>query len=213
VRRGDAILLLGLLLLVDPASAGNLKIYPLTVSIHAEVNPAPTQDAIEQVLKLASDLMQQAPNNCGIGFKLKGPITTFTSAPASINDAAGLEAVHRVPATVKIVKEINFCINGQQNGLVGCSWRPYNRPKTVIVTTRMMGVGIEPVLFAHEFGHVTGLLHRNDRDGEALMTPCGLEAFNRHINKDECRHLLAGPALQYPPGLGPGCPSNSPTTD
>ena len=213
MRRGDAILLLGLLLLVDPVSAGNLKIYPLTVSIHAEVNPVPRQDAIEQVLKLASDLLQQAPNNCGVGFKLKGPITTFTSAPASINDAAGLEAVHRVPATVKIVKEINFCINGHQNGLVGCSWRPYNRPKTVIVTTRMLGVGIEPVLFAHEFGHVTGLLHRNDNDGEALMTPCGLEAFNRHVNKDECRHLLAGPALQYPPGLGPGCPSNSPTTD
>jgi hypothetical protein len=213
VRKGHAILLLGLLLLVDPASADKLKIYPLTVSIHAEVNPPPTPDAIEQVLKLASDLLQQAPNSCGVGFKLRGPITTFTSAPASINDAAALEAVHRVPADVKIVKEVNFCINGPQNGLVGCSWRPNGRPKTVIVTTRMMGVGIEPVLFAHEFGHVTGLLHRNDADGEALMTPCGLEAFNRHVNKDECRHFRAGPVQQYPPGLGRGCPSISPTTD
>jgi hypothetical protein len=169
------------------------------------VHPAPTPDKIEQVLQLASELLQDPRNGCGVGFTLKGQLGTFTSAPAVINNAADLEAVHRVPARVKIVQEINFCIGGQQNGLIGCSWRPYDRPKTMIVTTRMMGVGIEPVLFAHEFGHVTGLLHRTDADGEALMTPCRLQAFNRLINKDECRHFVAGPAKHYPPGQGPAC--------
>jgi hypothetical protein len=204
VRRSLAILLLGLLSWSDPASAQKLKMYPLTVSIHATMSAGLAQNDVEQVLKLASDLLQQSPNNCGVGFKLNGPITTFTSAPAVINTADDLEAVHRVPADVKVVQGINFCVQGHQTGLVGCSWRPKNRPKTVIVTTQMLGFGIEPVLLAHEFGHTTGLLHRND-EREALMTPCGLDAFNRHINQDECRHFLAGPVRHYPPGQGPGC--------
>jgi hypothetical protein len=209
MQRCNAILLLGLLLWVDPASAQKLKIHSLRVSIHEEVRPSPTQSEIEQILKDASDLLQEPPNRCGVGFKLKGPVTTFTSAPAFINDASDLEAVHSVPADVKVVREINFCIRGPENGLVGCSWRPNNRPKTVIVTRRLKGVGLSPVLWTHEFGHVTGLQHRNDEDEEALMTPCGLQAFNRRINKDECRHFLAGPVQHYPPGLGPACPKPS----
>lgn len=210
MRRSQAVLLLGLLSWSDPASAQKLKIYPLTVSIHEGVHPRLTQNDVEQVLRLASDLLQQSPNSCGVGFKLKGPITTFTSAPASIDDADMLEAVHRVPADVKVVQAINFCIQGRQNGLVGCSWRPYGRPKSVIVTAQMQMFGLEHLVWAHEFGHVTGLLHRNDERG-ALMTPCGIDAFNRHVNKEECRHFLAGPVQHYPPGLGPACSPSSST--
>src|SRR5262249_3751250 len=106
----------------------------------------------------------------------------------------------------------NYCVGKYfKDPLIGCSWRPEGRPRTVIVTTESVGAlpGIHPVLWAHEFGHTTGLLHRKDQNDVALMTPCGLEAFNDQINKDECRHFLVGPVTHYPPGLGPGCPSNT----
>jgi hypothetical protein len=114
--------------------------------------------------------------------------------------------VHRVPADVKVVQKINYCAHGQDTGLVGCSWRPDNNlPRTMIVTTEMLGANAEHVLWAHEFGHVTGLLHRND-DRDALMWWCGLGVINRFINKDECHHFIAGPLKHYGLGVGPGCP-------
>src|SRR5258706_10828721 len=107
MRRHNAILLLGLLLWGEPASAQ--KVYSLTVSIHEEVSPRPPPNVIEKILKLASDLLQKTPNGCPVGFKLDGPVTTFNNAPAVINDPDQLEAVHRVPAKVKIVRAINYC--------------------------------------------------------------------------------------------------------
>jgi hypothetical protein len=62
------------------------------------------------------------------------------------------------------------------------------------------------MLCAHQFGHTTGcLLHRNSQLNEARMAPCQIEAFNRKINKNECRHFLAGPGRHYSPGLGTAC--------
>jgi len=202
VRGGHAVLLLGLMLWAEPAAALKLKVHALTVAIHPQVNPSLTQNEIEQILQLASGLLHAS--RCGAGFSLKS-LTSFTSAPAVINDAADLEAVHSVPADVKVVQEVNFCIRGAENGLIGCSWRPNDRPRTMIVTTRVHGFGLDRILWAHEFGHVAGLAHRSD-DRRALMTPCGLDAFNLRINRDECRHFVAGPAQHFPPGLGPACP-------
>jgi hypothetical protein len=51
------------------------------------------------------------------------------------------------------------------------------------------------MLCAHEFGHTTGLLHRNSKFNLALMTPCGIQSFNVNINKKECQHFLAPPVV------------------
>ena len=194
---------IGLLSLLEPARAQTVKEYPLTVSIHEGVHPTLNQNDVEKILKRASDLLQQLPNGCSVGFKLKGPITTFTSAPAYINDLNALELVHEVPADVKVVQEINFCILGPQTGLYGCSWRPEGRP-TMIVTTQLEDYGVEPNLWAHEFGHTRGLRHRVD-DEDALMTPCGIDTFNNKINAVECKAFLRGAAPHSPPA-GPKCP-------
>ena len=204
MRKSQVILLLGLLAWVDPAFAQKATIHPLTVSIHKSLESWVTSNDVKQILKAASDLLQQPANNCMVGFTLD-KVTSFTSAPASINDAADLEAVHSVPADVKVVRKINYCIRGPENDLVGCSWRPNRRPKTVIVSTDMMAWGLEHMVLAHEYGHVTGLLHRNDPRGEGLMTPCGIDASSYRINKSECRHFIAGAVTKYPPGLGPNC--------
>jgi hypothetical protein len=101
---------------------------------------------------------------------------------------------------------ISYCVE-KKGFFIGCSWRPKNRPRTVIVTNEEEMTGNDPMLWAHEFGHTTGLLHRNDKYNFVLMTPCPIEAFNTKINKNECRHFLTGPVQHYPPGLGPACPN------
>jgi predicted Zn-dependent protease len=50
---------------------------------------------------------------------------------------------------------------------------------------------MESVWWAHEFGHTTGLKHRKDPDGLALMTP-EIEAFHRDVTKKECDRFKAG---------------------
>lgn len=208
MRRCNAILLLGLPLWAEQATAE--KVHQLTVSIHEGVYSEWSPNTVEDILKKASNTLQQ--HDCDVRFELKGPITRFTSesAPADISDASTLELVHRVPADVKVVHSITFCV-GEKREVSGCAWRPKGRPKTVIVTSQssLSLDGIGPVLWAHEFGHTTGLLHRYEKENLNLMTPCGLETFNTHVNKKECRHFLAGPVRHYPPGLGPMCPKKS----
>jgi hypothetical protein len=147
--------------------------------------------------------------SCSVGFTLKGDVGTFTSAPPVIKTAADLEAVHSVPADVKIVQAIKFCVGEfSEEGFLGCAWRPKGRPKTVIVTP-LVGDGIAPFVWAHEYGHTTGLLHRLDKDRLALMTPCDIEAFSQHVTKGECSHFIAGPVTSYPPGNGDACPRDA----
>ena len=189
----SAILLLGLLPWVEPASAQKVKVYPLTVSIHEEMRDALNQKIVEGILKNASKLMKR--NNCPVKFELK-EFKTFTSAPANIDDESDLEAVHRVPADVKVVRKINFCVGERKEDVRGCAWRPGGRQKTVIVTTF---TAAHHILWLHEFGHTAGLPHRIDNDGRTLMTPCAIKNFNDRINQDECRHFRAGPVHDYPP--------------
>jgi hypothetical protein len=208
MRRFIAILLLGLLWWSEPANAQ--KIYSMTVSAHAAVRSLLTESAVEKLLKRASQLLQTQDDDqdvsCSVGFKLDRPIETFTYAPAVIRNADDLEAVHSVPADVKVVQRIDYCVGKHhRGGFAGCAWRPEGRRKTVVVTY-MGETGVDAVLWAHEFGHTTGLLHRADRDGFALMTPCQLHAFRQHVTEDECRHFLAGPVSYYPPGDGDACP-------
>jgi len=213
VRRGCTIGLLGVLSWGDPASAERLIVHQLTVSIHKSLENQVRPSDVEQLLKAASDVLQQSANNCMVGLKLQGKVTTFDSdtAPASINGPDDLEKVHRVPANVKVVQHINYCIRGFEFGLVGCSWRPNtNLPKTVIVSADMMSYGSEPMILAHEYGHVAGLLHRDDPEhGEALMTPCTITAYNYRVNADECARFKAGPPKKYPKGSGIACSGSS----
>jgi hypothetical protein len=211
MRRCNAILLLGLLSWAEPVSAQT--VHRLTVGIHDLVSSdwgANPDEKAKIILKKNSNTLQQ--HGCpDVGFELKGEVTKFTSAPVDIVDAPTLEQVHLVPFDVKVVRSIAFCV-GQQvdpTKTIGCSWRPEGR-RTVIVTS--LGSTKEDnlafVLWAHEFGHTTGLLHRNHRDNLNLMSPCGLRPFNRHVNKKECRHFLAGPVQDPPSGLGPACRRN-----
>ena len=211
MRIFTAILLLGLPWWVAPAGAQTM--HSLTVSIHEGVTPKLGASDVKGILAAASRLLQTKDDaqdvSCNVGFALKGEVGTFTSAPAVINTAADLEAVHSVPADVKVVQTIKYCVGKfSEEGFLGCAWRPEGRPKTVIVAS-LVGDGMAPLVWAHEYGHTTGLLHRQDKNGFALMTPCAIQAFSRHVDQVECDHFIAGPVTSYPPGDGDVCPQDA----
>ena len=224
--------MLGLALWTEPAGAQDVKTYKLTVSVHPAVRYQLKQDEVENILKGASDILQGKTgvpphNNCKVEFKFNGFIPFPRSVHANIINVADLEEVHDVPADVKVVESITFCSRGPNpEGYAGCAWRPEpDRHRTAIVardyfppglsSPRPGIVSVASVIWAHEFGHTTGLLHRYQKDGTGpstnLMTPCILETFSQPINDDECDHFLAGPVLHYPTGLGDACPTNSST--
>lgn len=226
MRRCTTLLLFGLATLwTDPSSAQKIKIYPLTVSIHASVQPTLPQSEIEGILKVASDLLQHVgppyDNNCKVGFRLQ-KLATFSDAPADITNDTQLEQVHEVPANVKVVRSISYCLGatgvGTTGMYLGCAWRPNNLQKTMIVTAEgsygNYGVvppepGVGPTLWAHEFGHTTGLMHRFQSDNFNLMSPCAAAPYHQQINHEECGHFLAGPKKPPYPGLSDACPLGS----
>jgi hypothetical protein len=221
--RCNALLLLWLVSWAGVASAQDgMVTHSLTVSIHPAANPKVTQDEIEKILKGASDILQghttiTPHNNCKVEFKLKG-LVTWTSGPADITDDIDLEQVQEVPADVKVVQSITYCAQEHNNGgYAGCAWRPKLRPRTMIVARSefSLSMGNGPMIWAHEYGHTTGLNHRYHKgilsDSENLMTPCDLEIASQPINQFECDHFLKGPVSNYPRTLGPRCPQSSST--
>jgi len=183
---------LALLLWVERASATE---WPLTVSVHQQVlnelTPQVVKRRLEEATRSAPTLPTSEPNGCNVRFKVDGPVRPFASptTPKDINGPADLEAVHRETAHVKIVRQINYCWGSPP--WLGCAWRDGNRPKTMIISAQGLQVGFKHILWAHEFGHTTGLPHR--RGDDPLMTPCALSYITININAQECQCFRAGP--------------------
>jgi hypothetical protein len=180
---------LGLLLPIGFAGSARAqnaqKEYSLTFSVHNDVRGL-TVDQLEEVLKDASSLLNAS--KCDVKFKLDGPIKPFTSgAPKDILDKDDLEAVHREVADVKVVQSIGYCV-GQKKQFEGCAWRR-DGPKTVIVTKDAL-LNMRGILFLHEFGHTTGLVHRNEH---AALMRCKIAFHHVNINETECSCFRAGP--------------------
>lgn len=220
-----AALSLPLLMWTEPASAQ--KTYSVNVSVHRDV-PELTVDQVQKILADASKLLQKDPSHpekepddvkCNVTFTLKGSVSTFGSeeTPHLVGEDQ-IDAVHRVrPGVdadfhVKVVSRImNFC-RFKDRVFNGCAFPPNFRsiiavhPERHIDRNRNvipLGKFPDHRLWAHEFGHLTGLGHRNDE--RALMTPCPLdEQFSKYprdaqvqVTRDECS------CLQWGPGFGP----------
>jgi hypothetical protein len=197
IRRKCSVGAISLVGLLPWAEAASAKVYWLTVSIHEELKDSLDEAWVVQTLQIASAVMKHKTgswtNDCDVEFRLSAPIQFFNSAPAHIKNAKDLEAVHQVPADVKVVRKINYCVGKKKPaGVDGCAWRAHSdrKQKTVIVTPRIAAQG---QLWAHEFGHTTCLPHR--MAAKALMTPCTINLSSFQITKKECQHFLDGPKL------------------
>ena len=217
MRGCRAVLLLGLVSWVGPAGAEGLVSHALTVTVHPAVQPSLPQSEIETILKGASDILQGntnigANNNCKVEFTFKGFIPfPSSSAPADINNATDLEQVQELPGDVKVVQNITYCAE-KHGTFAGCAWRANGLPRTMIVARSQFSswLGNGPEVWAHEYGHTTGLIHRYEQFNESLMSPCVLEAFSLKIKKSECAHFRAGRVTKYRKTSGPACPSGNP---
>jgi hypothetical protein len=188
-----AIVCLGLLMWVEPASAQTT--HSLKVSRHPNVELS--DRAVDAIFVEATEIMRK--NSCEVKFRRDGPVQTFASSntPEKITDRTSRDAVHREDSDVKVVSAIEFCRENGQHA--GCAWdplRPGQRPqhRSMIVvpqpTTKFAGI-----LWAHEFGHRTGLFHRSAPD--ALMTKCDLLLDlvipQEKVSGEECHCFLGGP--------------------
>jgi hypothetical protein len=206
------ILFLAVLTWVEPASAQ--KVYSLSVSRHRAV-PALTAGEVNVILAAASKMLQKNSTHntddditCNVAFTLKRTIGVFGSPDTpDVVDAAHIDAVHRVDANVtgvdfhvKVVREIDFCRPGLIGPFEGCSYSPPDFRSMIVVHPRLHIRHNYPdyLLWPHEFGHLTGLGHREDPN--ALMTPCPLIKNDVQVNGRECQCLLGGPASCVLPG-------------
>jgi len=232
MRTSAGLLSLALLMWVEAASAQ--QTYSLSVSRHRAV-PALSDGDVRRILADASRMLQKNPRHdgdddvaCNVTLTLKGSVGTFASPNTPVVDRDNIDAVHRVDADVagvdfhvKVVEEINFCRPDlPAEPFVGCSFSPPDFRSTILVHPKLhkdaqgrpLSRYPDHLLWAHEFGHLTGSGHRDD-DQLALMTRCPLNTqflnisdARVRVNSDECRRLLAGPGVR-PPDPIPGTPA------
>jgi hypothetical protein len=202
------------LLWVDPANAQDTKTYPDTKTFDVTVG---RHKAVTLSKEKADDILAEASKvlkKCNVVLKRKDSVGTFTAPnpDARINNRADRDAVHRQSFDFKVVKiPFNFCRLEQIAGFFGCAWDPPPPPKEELPQHRSMIVGLSRndlkhtgVTWAHEFGHRTGLPHRNER--HALMA-CSVKVENVEINQHECDCLRGGPGFcKDPPEPAGACP-------
>lgn len=199
-----AILSVALLMLVNEASAQST--YSASVSRHADV-PELSEEQVKEILEKASKVLQKnAIDNgdtdvaCDVTFILKGPVRTFGSVGTSPNivDEQHRDAVHQVDSDVtgvdfhvKVVKAIDFCRAGLDGSFNGCAFPIEFHSIIVIPPDKNFP---DHILWAHEFGHLTGLGHRHSKC--ALMTSCDVadlaSVARVRVNKKECGCLRGG---------------------
>jgi hypothetical protein len=188
-----AVAWLGLLTWAEPAGAQNTRTYSLTIGRHKSV--ALTNDDADKILAEASKALRK----CNVVFKRQGAVGTFNSSktPAHIETAADRDAVNKESFDIKVVAfPIDFCRVSQMHQ--GCAWDPPPSParqlpqRRSIIVTDLTVPKIAGRVWAHEFGHRTGLPHRTEKTAlMACSVPMGSESGE--LNEHECKCFRGGP--------------------
>jgi hypothetical protein len=191
-----AIVCVALLMLIESASAQRghpERTYSLTVSRHPNVE---LSDAtVDEILAEASKTLK----TCNVTFRREGVVRELPAdTPSIIKSSSDRDAVHSQDGDIKVVKEIGFCRIKLAHR--GCAWDPVpekNMPqKKSMIVTEPRNAKLSGLVWAHEFGHRTGLWHRNGK--RALMSPCPLKSGDVQITQIECDCFRGGPGSCKP---------------
>lgn len=152
---------------VAGASDGNgaTHDHALDYANHVNVTNPMTDQRLDDCLDLATDRIGTADFDvdvacCNTLTRAGGGATFGTSNDGLdvIDDSTELNAVlNGSVARVKVVRLINYC-GGPGSNIIGCAWVGGNG----IALVRRSNLGSEAVLWAHEYGHNTGLSHNSD---------------------------------------------------
>jgi len=193
-----AIACLAALISVNSASAQ--VVHELSVGHHPGFSMGDTE--VDRILDEASTIL----GRCKVTLKRKGVVQPFASAstPPMISNPPQRDAVHAEHFDVKVVTNIGFCRFAA--GHAGCAWDPppedpdKPRRRSMIVEhipTAVSNTNDESeklkllgVVWAHEFGHMTGLWHRSEP--QALMSMCKLKKDQIEIGEAECSCYVGG---------------------
>jgi len=216
------------LLMCVAATGARSATYSVSVRIHSAL-PSLSADEVNAILENASKVLQK-PNlhtetdgdvKCDVTFKLKGSIGSFGEPANAIVTEQNIDGVMNSDLDdadfhIKVVKHIAYCRPGVDTASAGCSFSPPRYRSIVVVHPHMHPEGTDypdHLLWAHEFGHLTGLGHRegskepgSPNDKDALMTRCDLKTqfpsnasrSKAQVSRNECRSLLAGPGHRSP---------------
>ena len=188
-----AVAWLGLLMWAEPASAQNTRTYSFTVGRHESVKLK--NDDVDKILAEASKALKK----CNVVLKRQGSVGTFNSSktPKRIKTAKDRDAVNRESFDIKVVAfPIVFCRVSQTHQ--GCAWDPPPSParqlpqRRSIIVTDLTNPKIAGRIWAHEFGHRTGLPHRIEKTAlMACSVPTGPESGK--LDDHECDCFQGGP--------------------
>ena len=185
---------LGLMVWAGPAGADSVRTFSLTVGHHKSIHLS--GDQVDKILAAASTALKK----CNVVLKRKGPVGTFASSktPSKIKDATDRDTVHRENFDIKVVDlPIDFCRVSQMHE--GCAWDPPPPPAKQVPRHRSMilsdiaNAEMAGIIWAHEFGHRTGLPHRSG-DRNALMScQVPIQVKQPDLNDHECKCFRGGP--------------------
>jgi len=206
-----AVFSLALLNWAGPASAQ--ATYTATVSVHSDLPPLDSGQ-VTKIMAAAANVLKTDSDGqtCAVTFELKGPVGSFGSKtePKVIKTEAQRDAVHKVDSEkkdaifhIKVVEAIYFCTPPQPDApkpsFNGCAW-PTDLPSIIVVhPAKHKDTNGHPIpkfpdhlLWVHEFGHLTGLPHRDKPDVAWLMTGCPITPKSVNVTEHECYCLRNG---------------------
>ncbi len=135
----------------------------------------------DSILTDASNLLQISDGAddtaCPITLVRNGNVGAFATGTGTINSENDFDDVIALGGQVKVVNAINWCGQLIPN-VIGCS--PVGGRSLAVVR---FTANQEGNLWAHEFGHDTGLNHRNDAN--AVMNPT-IGTTRRRVTLAEC---------------------------
>lgn len=168
-----------------PGSSSTVVTHALTVSRFIEVRDFTERDAQDVIADMGHILRTDddgaGPNDvgCEVNFILAGSVETFTAGTGAIFTRQHFQEIIGLPGDVKVVEDIGWCENVASDGYAGCS------DGSTFVVEAGWDLDTAGPLWAHEFGHVRGLGHRQ---GEPKMIMNSIiTRQSRQVDRRECR--------------------------